>query len=298
MHRTAYLLLLSTTLFWGGNAVAGRLAVGHISPMLLNTMRWSFAVAIIAAFGWSRLRRDWALVRANLALLFTLGFIGFTLFNVALYGALVHTTAINVSIEQGGMPMLIFLMNFLFFRIPVRPLQLVGLLLSMAGIALTASHGSPARLLELDVNIGDAIMILGLVSYSVYTVMLRYKPAIHWQSLMIVLTGAGMISSLPFTIAEFQLGSGIWPDARGWTILAYVVIFPSILAQIFYIRGIELIGANRAGLFINLVPIFGTLLSLLILGEEFHLYHAVALTLVLGGIWLAEHGSAASKRMT
>jgi drug/metabolite transporter (DMT)-like permease len=131
-------------------------------------------------------------------------------------------------------------------------------------------------------------MVMGLVTYSVYTVILRYRPAIHWQSLMIVMTASGAITSLPFTIAEFQIGTGIVPDARGWAILAYVVIFPSILSQIFYIKGVELIGANRAGLFINLVPIFGTLLSILMLGEDFHAYHGIALALVFGGIWLAE----------
>jgi drug/metabolite transporter (DMT)-like permease len=114
---------------------------------------------------------------------------------------------------------------------------------------------------------------------------------------MMVLTASGAITSLPFTFAEFQLGAGIWPDPRGWAILAYVVIFPSIVSQIFYIRGVEMIGANRAGLFINLVPIFGTLLSILIVGEYFHVYHALALALVFGGIWLAERsGAALAKR--
>ena len=297
MHRTAYVLLLLTTLFWGGNAVAGKLAIGHISPMLLTTARWTLAFIIISSFGWRRFAADWKMVRRNLLYLGGLGFLGFTLFNVALYGALVHTSAINVSIEQGGMPMLIFLLSFLFFRTPVAPLQIVGLLMSVAGIVITASHGSPLRLLELDVNVGDAIMVLGLITYSVYTVVLRYRPAIHWQSLMMVLTASGAITSLPFTFAEFQLGAGIWPDARGWAILSYVVIFPSILAQIFYIRGVEMIGANRAGLFINLVPIFGTLLSIVIVGEDFHIYHALALALVFGGIWLAEQsGRASAKR--
>ncbi len=288
MHRTAYVLLLLTTLFWGGNAIAGKLAIGHISPMLLTTMRWALAFVIVASFGRRRFAADWALIRSNLPYLFGLGFLGFTLFNVALYGALVHTSAINVSIEQGGMPMLIFLFSFLLFRTPVSPLQILGLLMSLTGIVITASHGSPMRLLELDVNAGDAIMLLGLVTYSAYTVILRYRPSIHWQSLMIVMTAAGAITSLPFTIAEFELGAGISPDPRGWAILVYVVIFPSLLSQIFYIRGVEMIGANRAGLFINLVPIFGTLLSILIVGEAFHLYHALSLAMVFGGIWLAE----------
>ena len=120
-------------------------------------------------------------------------------------------------------------------------------------------------------------MLIGVVVYSGYTVALRRKPAIHWQSLMIVLTGAAFVTTLPFVVAEFAYGAGMLPDARGWAIIAYTAIFPSILSQIFYIRGVELIGANRAGLFINLVPIFGTLLSILILGEDFQLYHAVAM---------------------
>jgi drug/metabolite transporter (DMT)-like permease len=112
---------------------------------------------------------------------------------------------------------------------------------------------------------------------------------IHWQSLMIMLTGTAFVTCIPFALAEFWTGNAIVPDAQGWAIVAYTVLFPSILAQIFYIRGVELIGANRAGLFINLVPIFGTLLSIVILGEDFHLYHALAMIMVLSGIWLAEH---------
>src|SRR5919204_6347638 len=114
------------------------------------------------------------------------------------------------------------------------------------------------------------------------------RPAYHWQSLMIVLTGAAAVSAIPFAAAELLLGGGIAPDAGGWAIVAFTAIFPSILSQVFYIRGVELIGANRAGLFINLVPIFGTLLSIVLLGENFHIYHAIALALTLGGIWLAE----------
>lgn len=288
MHRNAYVLLLLTTLFWGGNAIAGKLAVGHISPMLLTTARWGLAVIILSLLGWRRLIEDWPAIRRNLPLLVALGAVGFTLFNAALYSALIYTTAINVSIEQAGIPMLIFLLNFVLFHIRVGWGQIVGFLMSIAGIVLTASHGDPARLLALDVNFGDVLMLGGCLVYAAYTVALRFKPAIHWQSLMIILTASALVASLPFLAAEFHLGAGVVPDAKGWAIVAYVVVFPSILAQIFYIRGVELIGANRAGLFINMVPIFGTLLSILLLGEDFHLYHAVAMALALGGIWLAE----------
>lgn len=290
--RTAYLLLLLTALFWGGNAVAGKLAIGHVSPMMLAAARWGLAFLLLVAIGWPRLAADWPQIRRHWLLLTLLGFLGFTIFNVALYSALLFTTAINTSIEQAGMPMLIFLANFLFFRLRARPAQIAGFLISIAGVLLTASHGDPRRLLELDVNFGDALMLVAVVVYSGYSVALRFKPAIHWQSLMIVLTFAATLTSLPFVAAEYAVGRMILPDLSGWAIVAYTAIFPSILSQIFYIRGVELIGSNRASLFINMVPIFGTLLSIVILGEAFHLYHAVAMALVLGGIWLAERNGA------
>lgn len=288
MQLRAYALLMLTALFWGGNAVAGKLAVGHISPMVLTSGRWLLAFAVMATIGWRRFQADWPLVRDNWVLLSLLGVFGFTVFNVAFYIAFYYTTAINVSVEQAGMPMLIFLLNFLLFRKAATWAQIVGLAMSVIGILLTATHGEPARLLELDLNAGDAIMLVACLVYAGYAVALRFKPPIHWQTMMIALTGSAFLISIPFTIAEHLHGSIIWPDTRGWLILLYVVIGPSLLAQIFFIRGVELIGANRAGLFINMVPITGTLLSILILREQFHLYHAIALALVFGGIWLAE----------
>src|SRR4029079_7689301 len=107
MHKTAYPILLLTTLFWGGNAVAGKLAVGHVSPMFLTTARWGFALVILSMIGWPKLIADWPAVRRNAPYLMALGGVGFSIFNIALYTAVIYTTAINVSIEQAGMPMLI-----------------------------------------------------------------------------------------------------------------------------------------------------------------------------------------------
>lgn len=289
MNRKAYVLLLLTTLFWGGNAVAGKLAVGHASPMLLTSLRWAFAAAILGAIGWPQLRNDWPVVRKHIWLLVALGGFGFTAFNAALYSALNFTSAINASIEQAGMPMVIFAANFLLFRMRVTFGQIIGFLLSLTGIALTAGHGDLRTLVALDMNFGDALMLIAVLVYSAYTVALRFKPDIHWLSLMIVMTSAAFVTSIPFVVWEIVTGRVVVPDALGWAITVYMVLFPSILAQIFYIRGVELIGANRAGLFINMVPIFGTLLSVMIIGEAFQAYHAVAIVLVLGGIWLAEH---------
>jgi drug/metabolite transporter (DMT)-like permease len=289
MHRAAYLFLLSTMLLWGGNSVAGKLAVGHVSPMTLVFLRWVMAVLILLPIGWRALREDWPEVRRHWKLLAGLGACGFTIFNVIFYTALNYTTAINVSIEQAAIPIVIILANFVLFRLRVRPLQIVGVVLTIVGVALTASHGDLSQLLKLDLNFGDAIMLVAVLCYSLYSVGLRLKPAIRWQSFMLALSIAALLVSLPFFLWEVASGRVIVPDASGWMLTLYTALGASVVSQVLYIKGNELIGANRAGLFINLVPIFGTLLSVLIIGEQFQPYQAFALVLVLGGIALAEY---------
>ncbi|WP_159586155.1 DMT family transporter [Chelativorans xinjiangense] len=289
MHNKAYVILLFTTLFWGGNAVAGKLAVGHVSPFALTFLRWIMALAILLPLAWKPLRRDWPQIRSNLPLLAMLGTVGFTCFNAAFYSALTFTSAVNVSIEQAAIPMVIIVLNFCLFQVRATRLQLVGFALSLVGISLTASHGDLSRLAELDINIGDLLMLLAVLFYGIYTVSLRFKPDIHWLSTITVLAMSALLSSVPFLAWEYAAGSLILPDLRGWMIVLYTAAMPSVLAQVFYIRGNELIGGNRAGLFVNLVPIFGTLLSILILGEDFYPYHAFAIALVFCGIGLAEY---------
>lgn len=296
MHRSAYIFLLLTTLLWGGNSVAGKLAVDHVSPMTLVFLRWVLAVLIMLPIGWKTLREDWPVVRKHWVVLAALGASGFTLFNTIFYTALNYTTAINVSIEQAAMPVLIIIANFFLFRLRVNWAQIVGVVLTIAGVVLTASHGDPRQLLKLDLNFGDAIMLAAVLLYSGYSVGLRLKPVMHWQSLMLAMSIAALVTSLPFFLWEVAAGKVIVPDARGWAVVIYTAIGASIISQMFYIRGNELIGANRAGLFINLVPIFGTLLSVLIVGEKFQLYQALALLLVLSGIGLAEYSGRKAAR--
>ena len=229
-------------------------------------------------------------MRARPGLILLLGFLGMWICGAIVYLALEHTTAINVTIEQAGMPMVIFLANFLLFRIRAKPAQIAGFVLTLAGVAITASSGSLARLLALELNRGDALMLLAVLCYGGYTVALRYKPALHWQSMITVMAAAALLTSLPFTAWEIAREAVIWPDATGWLIAAFTAIIPSLVSQVLFIKGNEIIGSNRAGIFINLVPISGTLLSVMILGERMQLYHVVALGLVLGGIWLSERG--------
>lgn len=288
MSSKAYLVLVIATLCWGGNAVAGKMAVGHVSPMVLTFLRWTLAVAVITAISVPQLIRDWPLVRNRLPYFFALGAVGYTCFNAALYTALKYTSAINVAVIQAGIPMVIFAFNFILFRTRILAGQIVGFFLTMAGVGLLASHGDLLSLLKLEMNVGDAIMLLAVLSYAIYTVMLRWKPPINWRSLMAIPAMAAMVSSVPLMWWEVAQETAVWPDLKGWVIAAYTALFASLIAQIFFILGVERIGPNRAGLFINLIPVFGTFLSVLILGETLHPYQVIALLLTLGGIAVAE----------
>ena len=290
MNSRAYFYLCVTALFWGGNSVAGKMAVGHVSPMMLTTLRWVFALVVILVLMTPQIRRDRDKIRKHWLQLLAYGAIGFTTFNALLYSALKYTSAINAVILQAGIPMLIFLFNFMLFRTKASIAQVIGFTVTLIGVLVTAAHGDISSLLTLEFNFGDALMIAACVVYAGYTVALRYKPVMHWQSFIAAPAFGALISALPLLFWEVGSGTAIVPDTTGWIIVLYAAIFPSLMSQVLYVRGVEMIGANRAGLFINAIPVFGTLLSVLLIGETFRLFHLVALLLVLGGIAIAERG--------
>ncbi|WP_081158781.1 DMT family transporter [Ensifer aridi] len=290
MNARAYFYLSITALFWGGNSVAGKMAVGHVSPMMLTTLRWLVALVVILALMTPQIRRDWDKIRRHWLQLIAYGAVGFTLFNAFLYSAVKHTSAINAVILQAGIPMLIFLFNFALFRMKASLAQVVGFTVTLIGVLLTAAHGDFASLMWLRFNFGDALMILACIVYAAYTVALRWKPVMHWQSFIAAPAFGALLSAMPLLFWELSTDSAIVPDATGWAIVLYAAIFPSLMSQVLYVRGVEMIGANRAGLFINAIPVFGTLLSVLLVGEAFQPFHLVALALVLGGIAIAERG--------
>lgn len=286
-----YVILTTVALLWAGNAIAGKMAAGHISPMLLTLVRWFLATLIVAPFALSHVRRDWPLIRPRLVYLSLLGAVGFASFNAIFYLAANFTTAINITIEQSAMPLVVFLANFVLFRTRVAWLQIVGFAVTLVGVAVTTANGDLTTLLSLDLNRGDALMMLAVLFYGGYTVALRFKPPIHWLSTIFVLSFASLAISIVFAGIEFALGLTRPPDLQGAAAALYTVVFPSLIAQSLYIRGVEMIGPNRANLFINLVPVFGALLAVVIVGEVLHPFHIVALACVLGGITLAERGA-------
>ena len=289
----AYLLLTFTTLCWGGNAVFARLAVGEVSPMALVTLRWLGAFALLVAFAHALVRRDWPAIRARLPFVAAMGAIGFTVFTGLFYIAAHWTTAINIGIVQGAIPMFVLIGAFAAYRTRVTGLQVAGVLVTMLGVAIVASDGQPARLASFALNFGDVLMIAACVLYAGYTLGLSRRPLVSPLSLFTGMAAAAFVSSLPLALAEAALGRLQWPTPFGWFIVGLITLFPSFLAQIAFIHGVTLIGPSRAGVFVNLVPVFASILALLVLQEPFRLFHAAALALVLGGIWLSERGKPA-----
>jgi drug/metabolite transporter (DMT)-like permease len=229
------------------------------------------------------LARHWRFILA-------MGALGFTGFNAPLYLGAATTTAVNMGMIQGIMPALVLAGSFFAYRTPFTPLQAIGLLVSLVGVGVTVSHGDLELLRSLQVRSGDLLVLLACVLYSGYTVALRKRPPISALALFAGLSLAAFASTLPLVALEMLSGTIRWPGLRGWAILLFLALGPSLVSQIFYMRGVELIGPGRAGLFVNLVPVFAALLAVLILGETFAPYHAVALVLVLAGIALAEKG--------
>ena len=259
-------------------------------PFTLTSLRWLFAVLVLTPLALAPLKRDLPVIREKAILMFSLG-ASMAAFNLTMYLALNFTTAINVSIVQATMPGMIMLANFFVLSQRVRGLQIAGLVLTLFGVLVTTTAGDLGGFLADGQSVGDAIMLLACVFYAAYTFGLRWRPQIHWMSFMWVIALSAFITTIPFSIWELSTSGFSMPSYQGLMVLVYVAIFPTIISQLSWARGVELIGSNRAGLFINLVPIFGSIMGVVILREYFAWYHFVGLSLVLVGIGMAERAA-------
>lgn len=284
----AYVLLTLATLAWGGNAIAGRLAVGEISPMALTSLRWIVAVIVILALSGREILAEWRRLGPAWPRVAAMGALGFTAFNAIFYWAAHHTSAVNIGVIQGVTPAVVMGLGLLVYGTRIGALQIAGLFATLVGVGVIASRGDLAVLSALDFNVGDLGIVVASILYAGYTVALRTRPPVSPIALFSAMASAAFLSSLPLVGLEVAAGTFQAPTPAGWAIVAFVGLMPSLAAQMMFMRGVELIGPSRAGLFINLVPVFSALLGVVVLGELFAIYHAVALALVLGGIWLAE----------
>ena len=277
---------------FGANGVAARLAVGTISPMVLVSLRWAFVAAALAAvFRPSDWRELGALLRQRPRRLAWMGLLGFSGFNALFYVAAYATTAVNLTLMQSAIPALVLAGSALVFSTAVTLLQVVGMALTMLGVLLVAAKGDLHSLAHLALNGGDVLILLADVFYAAYALGLRVRPPGTPLVFFAGLSMAALLWSLPLSVAEVALGRSYWPSLQGWLATLFIALCPSFTGQLCFMRGVELIGPARAGLFANLVPIFGALSAVAVLGERFTPAHALALLLGLGGIALAEwHG--------
>ena len=285
-----WLLLTFSTLLWGGNVVAARWAVGEISPMVLVGLRWIAVCTLILIFLRGRRRAVFEQLRPHWAYLLLMGVFGFTISNAMLYEGARFTSGVNVAIIQGVLPVLVLAGARMVYGTRVGLVRMFGVAMTMGGILLIASEGEPARLLDLQINKGDFFAFLSAALYAGFTLALRKRPPMSALAFFIGLAFAALTTSLPALAAEVLLGDAIWPSWRGVLVLLYVAIFTSIIGQICWIRAVEMIGPGRAGVFQNLVPISGAILSVLVLRETFHWHHAASLALVLTGLFISEQG--------
>ena len=288
-YSSAPFLLFLATLGWGSNTIASRLAVGEVSPMLLIFFRWGFVVVILLSLYWRQMIDEWPIIRPRLKWLLIMGGCGLSLFNAFFYIAAHSTTAVNLGIIQSTMPGMILLGSFMFFGDRINRLQFSGLLLTLLGVGVIVTQGSLEQLIQLTFNHGDLLMIFACSFYAMYTVGLKSRPKISGMVMLAYFSVAAFLMTIPLMIFESFIYGTVMPGVKGFAIVFYIAIVPSFLSQIFFMRGVDLIGPGSAGLYANLVPIFSAIMAVLLLSEEFALFHLAAMLLVFGGIGLFEY---------
>jgi drug/metabolite transporter (DMT)-like permease len=290
LSGNAYLMLVAATMMWAGNSIIGKVAIGEVTPMTLTFMRWFLVCVILALFYREEAATAWPVLRPRWRWVVAMSVLGYTVFNALVYAAAHHTSGVNLTMLQSSIPVMVLIGAAIMFRTRIGGLQALGTVLTVVGVLVVASGGDIERILRLGFNVGDLYVLIACALYSGYTLGLRKRPATSGLELFIGFAVVAMVSSLPLLVWEMAAGEFFWPSLVGWAILAYVTLCPSLLSQIFYIRGVELIGPARAGLFINLIPIFGAVMAVLVLGEPFGWQEVAAAALVFGGIAVAEAG--------
>ncbi|MFJ5446733.1 DMT family transporter [Methylobacillus methanolivorans] len=286
------LVLVLPPLFWAGNFVVGRAVHANIPPLTLSLGRWVIAFVCILPFALPAMRRDWRLYWQYRWRLLAVSTVGVAAFNTLVYSGLHYTTATNGILLNSCIPILILLFGALFYRLPLHLLQLLGLALSFAGVLTIILHGEWSRLATLDFSGGDLVIFTAMICWALYTLWLRELPVtINRIGLMGMQIFIAILLLLPLYAWETHTGPAPQWNHDTWLALAYVGIFPSVIAYTLYTIGVTRAGAARAGLFIHLMPVFGSMLSVLFLGENLHLFHALGIAAILGGLVLSSKSS-------
>jgi drug/metabolite transporter (DMT)-like permease len=290
--RSPYLLLSVTALLWSLNWVIGKAVVGTISPLALTFIRWVIAVAAMMPFAWPLIRRHWPVIRRHWKDIALLGFWGTGLHNAFAYVGLHYTTATNGVILNSSIPVMIIVTGWLVYRDTITRVQALGVAISMLGVLAVLTGGDLAVLATLTLNRGDLIVLAGMVFWAMYTVLLRLKPAeLPGLALLACCGLVGVVLLAPLAAAEILfLGGEVRFTPASVAAMVYVGIFPSFVGYVFWNRAVAEVGSNVAGIFIHLMPAFGSLLAWLFLGERIRAFHLAGIALILAGVWLTARG--------
>jgi drug/metabolite transporter (DMT)-like permease len=286
-NTTAFVLLSLTALFWSGNHVLGRAIAGEVPPLGISTLRWLIPMLILWPFVRPNLGHDWPLIRKHWRLLLGLGLTGGALFSGLQYVGLQLTTALNVSVINSLTPVFIVVAGALIFGDRLHTRQVCGILTSMAGVLVIVAHGDIGMVRAVDFNAGDLIIVFNMAVFGMYSAYLRKVPPLHWLTFLFVIAGISVVGTTPFFIWEHLAGYTFKLTWLTIAAIAYIAIFPSVLAFAFWTRGVALIGANRAGPFLHLIPLYSAVLANILLGEALMAYHVLGFALILAGVWFA-----------
>jgi drug/metabolite transporter (DMT)-like permease len=290
LNHSPYLLLTLAVLFWSGNFILGRAVRADVPPIGLAFWRWTVATLLLLAPALPWLRRDWGTIQQNRPIILLLAALGVAIFNTLVYAGLQHTIALNAFLMQTMMPVMIVAMSFIIFRDRIVGLQGAGIVFALSGAVVIIIQGNLQTLRALSFNPGDILIFTAVVAYAGYSVMLRKRPPMHPLSFVWITFALGALMLLPFYLWEtFARRAVRWDGLTGAAVF-YVAIFPSIISFLCFNRGVELIGANRAGLFLYLMPLFGGAMALLFLGEQLQWFHGAGMVFIVTGILLAVRG--------
>jgi drug/metabolite transporter (DMT)-like permease len=280
------LLLLVAAASWGGNWVAARAITPEVPPFALSFWRWAIASALLLPFAAAQLREDAPLIGRHLPALIAFGVIGAGGFTLLGYWGVRYTTAVNATLLNSSLPLFVVPLSWWLLKLTVSGRQLAGLALSLAGVACIISSGELQTLARPSLNPGDLLLLGGALLWAIYTVLLKWRPPLRPLSFLFTIVAAAAVFSLPFYLWEISAGGAMALSPRTIAAIGYLAVFPSIVAYICWNHAVAVVGPNVAGFFNPVIPVFGTLFAVTLLGEPFQPYHLAGFALVLGGVVL------------
>jgi drug/metabolite transporter (DMT)-like permease len=291
LFGNAYLLLALSGLCWSSNHILGRAVAAHVPPFALSSARYFLAALVVYPFARVHLREDWPAIRVRLGVMTFLSATGGGLFAASQYLGLQLTSALNVSVMNSVVPVLIAVVATLIFGDRLTGRQMLGFVVSLIGVLAIITRLDTHVLTTLAFNWGDLLILLNMLLFAIYSAALRLRPNIHWLSFLFMFSLLSGITTLPFWAWEHAHGRTLQPDWLTAFTLVYVTIVVTIMAYMSWNRGVELIGPNRAGVFLHLVPIYSALLAGVLLGEPLMGYHVAGFALILAGVYCAARSS-------